>query len=85
MIKKIKLFIVYFKFLYEKVINIIKKARIIFTKKNKNEEIFIKIIKKEKAPKKDPKNNLFLVIVLFKIRLVPRSNIKSNKKFIKKI
>ena len=43
-----------------------------------------KIIKEETPPNKDPKKNLNLEQVLFKIIEIPSNNIKSNKKLTKK-
>lgn len=85
MIKDIKLFKVYFKSLKEKVIIIIIIAIIILKKKNKTDQTSKNIIKKETPPNKEPSNNLSLETLLFKNKLTPKSNIKSNKKLIRKI
>ena len=61
-----------------------KKPKIILNIKNKREDIFKKITKKEIAPNNEPKTILFLLTFLFKIIEIPKSKIKSNKKFIKK-
>jgi len=53
-------------------------------KKNSVDEMFKRIMKKDKPPKSAPVNSLTFDIVLFSIIDTPRRRIKSNKKFIKK-
>lgn len=84
MIKYIKLFTVYLKFLYEKQIITIKNPRKSFKIKKEKEDIENRIIKPEIPPKKEPKNNLSLLTLLFNTIDIPSNNMKSNKKLIKK-
>ena len=55
-----------------------------FKIKKANDEILNRIIKPDKPPIEDPRNNLILEVCLFKTIEIPSNSIKSNKKLIKK-
>ena len=59
-------------------------AKSILKIKKVKDEKLKRIIKKDRAPKREPKSSLIFETFLFKTIDIPRSNIKSYKKLTKK-